>query len=61
MDDDVLNVRNEGLNQKKVSDEEKIIKAIKKSPYIKQTKLAEIIYKSGKTVARVTSKSKRIR
>ena len=40
---------------------EKIIEAIRKSPNIKQTKLAEIIGKSNRTVARVIENSPRIR
>ena len=58
---DVLNVRNDVLNHENISDEDKIIEAIKKSPNIKQTKLAEIIGKSNKTVARVIGNSKKIR
>ena len=44
-----------------LSDEDKIIEAIRKSPNIKQSKLAEIIGKSIRTVARVIKNSPRIR
>ena len=58
---DVINVSNNVINHKNLSDEDKIIEAIRKSPNIKQTKLAEIIGKSNRTVARVIESSARIR
>ena len=58
---DVINVINNVINHKNLSDEDKIIEAIRKSPNIKQTKLAEIIGKSNRTVARVIENSARIR
>ncbi len=58
---DVINVNNNVINHKNLSDEDKIIEAIRKSPNIKQTKLAEIIGKSSRTVARVIESSARIR
>ena len=54
---DAINV----INHENLSDEDKIIEAIRKSPYIKQSKLAEIIGKSDRTVARVIENSPRIR
>ena len=58
---DVSNVSNNVINRENLSDEDKIIEAIRKSPNIKQTKLAEIIGKSNRTVARVIENSPRIR
>ena len=49
------------INHENLSDEDKIIEAIRKSPNIKQSKLAEIIGKSNRTVARVIKNSPRIR
>ena len=54
---DVINV----TNHENLSNEDKIIEAIRKSPNIKQSKLAEIIGKSNRTVARVIENSPRIR
>ena len=50
---DGQDVSNDVINHDNLSDEDKIIEAIRKSPNIKQTKLAEIIGKSNRTVARV--------
>ena len=58
---DVSNVSNNDINHENLSDEDKIIEAIRKSPNIKQSKLAEIIGKSNRTVARVIKNSPRIR
>ena len=62
---DVINVTNDvsnnDINHENLSDEDKIIEAIRKSPNIKQSKLAEIIGKSNRTVARVIKNSPRIR
>ena len=58
---DVSNVSNNAINHENLSDEDKIIEAIRKSPNIKQSKLAEIIGKSNRTVARVIENSPRIR
>ena len=58
---DVSNVSNNVINHENLSDEDKIIEAIRKSPNIKQSKLAEIIGKSNRTVARVIKNSPRIR
>ena len=59
---DVINdVSNNDINHENLSDEDKIIEAIRKSPNIKQSKLAEIIGKSNRTVARVIKNSPRIR
>ncbi len=57
----VSNVSNNDINHENLSDEDKIIEAIRKSPNIKQSKLAEIIGKSNRTVARVIKNSPRIR
>ena len=54
---DVINV----TNHENLSNEDKNIEAIRKSPNIKQSKLAEIIGKSDRTVARVIENSPRIR
>ena len=58
---DVSNVSNNVINHENLSDEDKIIEAIRKSPNIKQSKLTEIIGKSNRTVARVIENSPRIR
>lgn len=58
---DVSNVSNNDINHENLSDEDKIIEAIRKSPNIKQSKLAEIIGKSNRTVARIIKNSPRIR
>ena len=58
---DVSNVSNNVINHENLSEEDKIIEAIRKSPNIKQSKLAEIIGKSNRTVARVIKNSPRIR
>ena len=54
---DVINV----TNHENLSNEDKNIEAKRKSPNIKQSKLAEIIGKSNRTVDRVIENSPRIR
>lgn len=51
---------NQNVTEKSITDEEKIILAIKKTPNISTTELAKIIDKSRRTIARIIENSDNI-
>lgn len=51
---------NQNVTEKSITDEEKIILAIKKTPNISTTELAKIIDKSRRTIARIIENSDKI-